>query len=49
MKRLEVAKQDTMKQEDLKAQMENFLQVRNTFDGRLVWSPKRANAVYLYA
>lgn len=28
-KRLQVAKKDTLKQEDLKAQMEDFLQVRN--------------------
>lgn len=32
VRKLEVAKEDTLKQEDLKAQMENFLQVRCTCD-----------------
>lgn len=43
MKKLEVAKDDTLKQEDLKGQMENFLQVRCTFDwtfGSREWEKK---------
>lgn len=36
VKKLKDAKADTLKQEDLKAQMEDFLQVRNNFVGNLV-------------